>query len=297
MNPKIVTLPIGISFNGTVVKELELVPSNGVAEKIYTKKLPDKPYTWQAMVISASIKEIAGVAIASSVRAEYLKNHTFSIPEPVKAITMADMNTLILEIHRHLWASKLKKQEFPCRRCGDVLVKDINLHKIELLEDDKTFLSGAPDLSRIVAYLEEGLTIEGLKDLDREDMVQYRGFTYNKFVFRNPCIADAILNEKFGSDIVEFWRKIAINNLLSISAVEKPDTIDENTLSALPEAAIVFMGPRLYNEYLSGMDLRKIREELSEYLPTMPFYYMDTCPCEKQAQIPHTMEATGFFSE
>ena len=293
----VINLPVGFEFAGKTVKEIELLPANGVAEKIYTKKLPEKPYTWQARVISASVKSIADIPIAAKCRQEFLEHGDFTIPEAVKAMTMADMNTLLVEIHRHLWESVLPEQEFSCKFCTKVISKTVDLFKIDFLEEDKKFFETSPDLTKIVAYLKNGFVIDGIKELDREDYVPYLSIAFNKLTYKPPTVKIAIQNERFAEDNVVFWRRIAFDSLLSIQAVEFPDTPEEKLIAELPSDANTFLGTRFYDLYLAGKDLKIIREELSEYLPTLPFYYIDTCPCEKAKEIPHVMEATGFFSE
>ena len=49
-------LPVGLRINGEIHTNVELLSTNGVAEKIFLKRLSEKPYTWQGNVVSAAVK-------------------------------------------------------------------------------------------------------------------------------------------------------------------------------------------------------------------------------------------------
>ena len=80
--------------------------------------------------------------------------------------------------------------------------------------------------------------------------------------------------------------------LIGISCVES-----EVVLDTLPKEFHTYYGLKIFNEYLSGFDLRTIRAELIEYLPTLPYAYYELCGCDEQREIPMVMEVSNFFSE
>lgn len=297
MESPIFELPVGLNYNGAVHKSVELLVSNGIAEKVFTKKLADRPFTWQAQVISVAVRSIGDINIGVAVREEFLSSGTITIPAAVLALSLADMNTLLVEIHRKCWQDLIPKQDMMCKMCMKQLTTDIDLNKIVLDEKDTAFLASGPDLNRIVCYLKTGFKTTDTKELTGSDWEQYVGLTFNKLIYKVPTIKEAISNEKFFDNSIVFWRRIAFDCLRTIAAVENPDKKDEKTLDELPESAINFLGIRFYDLVLSGMDLKIIRGELMEYLPTLPFMYEEECPCERALKIPYVMEATNFFSE
>lgn len=286
-------LPVGLRINGEVHKEVELLKTNGVAEKIFTKKISDKPFTWQGNIISAAVKRIGNVEIGSEVRKGYSMDGSVTIPMAVKKLPLAEVNTLLVEIHRRVWVSFIPKQEIICKYCGKKLIADINLDKIDYLPETKERLAEITDYDYITVDLEDGFVPPVIKKLT--DKEQYAGITdteYNRFVFRVPLLEDAIRQERYFSDSIGFWRRIAMDCLVDIQRVENGEVID-----TLPREFHTWYGIKIFNEYLMGSDLRKIRNELIEYLPTLPFAYYEPCGCDEQREIPMTMEASNFFSE
>ena len=77
------------------------------------------------------------------------------------------------------------------------------------------------------------------------------------------------------------------------------DRVDEsgNVTDTLPTEFHTWYGLKIFNEYLSGKDLRSVRNGLIDYLPTLPFAYYEPCGCDEQREIPMAMEASNFFSE
>ena len=287
-------LPTGLRLNGEVYKDVELLKTNGVAEKIFTKRISDKPFTWQGNIVSAAVKRIGDVEIGSEVRKKYLEDGSVTIPMAVMKLPLAEVNTLLVEIHRRVWVNFIPKQEIICKNCGRKLVVDIDLDKIDYSPEAKESINSPEmDFEHIVINLKDGFVPPEVKGLT--DKEQYLGVTereYNRMTFRVPLLEDAIRQEKYFSDSITFWRRIAMDCLESIEQVDsKGEVID-----VLPKEFHTWYGLKLFNEYLSGKDLRVIRNELIEHLPTLPFAYEDTCPyCELKT--PMVMEASNFFSE
>lgn len=287
-------LPAGLKLNGEVHKEVELLKTNGVAEKIFVKKLSDKPFTWQGNIVSAAVKRIGNIEIGADVRRKYLEDGSVTIPLVVKKLPLAEVNTLLVEIHRRAWVSFVPKQEIICKNCGRKLVVDIDLDRIDYLPEAKEKINSPEmDFENIVVELKDGFEAPALKGItEKEQYAGVAGNEYNRFVFRVPLLEDAINHEKYFSDSIVFWRRIAMDCLTSVDLVtENGDVID-----TLPKEFHTWYGLKIFNEYLSGKDLRNIRNSLMEHLPTLPFAYSDTCPyCELET--PMVMEASNFFSE
>lgn len=287
-------LPTGLRLNGEVHKDVELLKTNGVAEKIFVKKLSDKPFTWQGNIVSAAVKRIGTVEIGSEVRKKYLEDGSVTIPMAVMKLPLAEVNTLLVEIHRRVWENFIPKQEIICKNCGRKLIVDIDLDKIDYLPEVKEKMqSPEMDFEHIIVNLRDGFIPPVLKGLT--DKEQYAGLTdieFNRFVFRVPLLEDAIRQEKYFSDSINFWRRIAMDCLISIERVDE----DGEVLETLPKEFHTWYGLKILNEYLSGKDLKAIRSSLMEHLPTLPFAYTEPCPyCELET--PMVMEASNFFSE
>lgn len=287
-------LPIGLRVNGETHKEVELLKTNGVAEKIFVKKLAEKPFTWQGNIVSAAVKRIGSIEIGSEVRKKYLEDGSVTIPMAVLKLPLAEINTLLVEIHRRVWVSFVPKQEVICKYCGKKLVADIDLDKIDYLPEVKERMDTLMDYDHIFVDLRDGFTPPVIpKITDKEEYLGITDIEFNRFVFRVPVLEDAIRHERHFSDSIGFWRRIAMDCLL---AVEKVDS-DGNVIDTLPKEFHTWYGLKIFNEFLSGKDLRSIRNGLIEYLPTLPFAYYEPCGCDAQREIPMTMEVSNFFSE
>lgn len=286
-------LPVGLRINGEIYKDVELLKTNGVAEKIFTKKLAEKPFTWQGNIVSAAVKSIGPIQIGAEVRKKYLEDGSVTIPQAVLDLPIAEINTLLVEIHRRVWVSFIPKQEIICKYCGRKLIADIDLDKIDYLPETKEMMESITDYDTIVVDLKDGFEPPIIPKLT--DKAEFTGITdtvYNRFVFRIPTLADAIRQEKYFSDSIGFWRRIAMDCLLSIERVEGDEVVD-----TLPKEFHTWYGLKIFNEILMQKDLRDIRTALIEYLPTLPFAYYEPCGCDEQREIPMTMEASNFFSE
>jgi len=286
-------LPVGLRINGEVYKDVELLKTNGVAEKIFVKKIPEKPFTWQGNIVSAAVKSIGNIEIGAEVRRKYLEEGAVTIPNPVLKLPLAEINTLLVEIHRRAWVSFIPKQEVICKYCGKKLLADIDLDKIDYLPEVKERMEEITDYEHIVIDLKDSFVPPKIPKIT--DKEEYRGVTeteYNRFVFRVPLLEDAIRHERYFSDSIGFWRRIAMDCLIGISCVES-----EVVLDTLPKEFHTYYGLKIFNEYLSGFDLRTIRAELIEYLPTLPYAYYELCGCDEQREIPMVMEVSNFFSE
>ena len=287
-------LPVGLRINGEVHKEVELLKTNGVAEKIFVKKIPEKPFTWQGNIVSAAVKRIGSIEIGSEVRKKYLEDGSVTIPLPVLKLPLAEVNTLLVEIHRRVWVSFVPKQEIICKYCGKKLIADIDLDKIDYLPEVKEQMESLTDYEHISIELKDLFTPPEIPKITSKP--EYLGITeteFNRFLFRVPLLEDAIRHERYFSDSIGFWRRIAMDCLLSIDKVGP----DGEVLETLPKEFHTWYGLKIFNEYLSGRDLRSIRNGLIEYLPTLPFAYYEPCGCDEQREIPMVMEVSNFFSE
>lgn len=287
-------LPVGLQLNGEVHKEVELLTTNGVAEKVFLKKSSEKPFTWQGNVVSIAVKRIGGIEIASECRKKYLEDNSVTIPPSVLALSLADINTLMVEIHRRVWESVLPKQEIICKYCYKRLIQNTNLNKTVMLPETVEKISDIKfDYAKLSATLKDGFMPPPIPRLtDKEEYAGITDIVFNTFTFRPPLLSDAIRNEAYASDSIGFWRRIAMDCLIGVERVE-----GEEVLDSLPREFFTYYGLRIFNEYLSAKDLKSVRAILTEYLPTLPFAYYDVCGCEEQREIPMMMEASSFFSE
>lgn len=287
-------LPVGLRFNGEVHKEVELLKTNGVAEKVFVKKISEKPFTWQGNIVSVAVKKIGSVEIGSEVRKKYLEDGSVTIPSSVLRLPLAEINTLLVEIHRRVWVSFIPKQEVICKYCGRKLIADIDLDKIDYLPETKEKMETIMDYDHIVVNLKDGFIPPTIpKIMDKEEYSGLDETEFNRFVFRVPLLEDAIRHERHFSDSIGFWRRIAMDCLISIDKVDA----EGNVLDTLPKEFHTWYGLKIFNEYLTGKDLRSIRNGLLEHLPTLPFAYYEACGCDEQREIPMVMEASNFFSE
>lgn len=286
-------LPVGLRINGEVHKEVELLKTNGVAEKIFTKKLAEKPFTWQGNIVSAAVKRIGNIEIGADVRRAYLEDGSVTIPTAVLKLPLAEINTLLVEIHRRVWVSFVPKQEIICKYCGRRLIADIDLDKIDYLPEAKEAMENITDYEHCSVTLVDGFVPPVIPKIT--DKEQYAGITdteYNQMVFRVPLLEDAIRHERYFADSIGFWRRVAMDCLVAVNRVE-----DGNVVDTLPQEFHTYYGLKIFNEYLSGKDLRSIRTTLLEYLPTLPFAYYEPCGCDENREIPMVMDASSFFSE
>ena len=289
-------LMYGVTLGEKTHKKVELLRTNGVAEKIFTDKFPEKPYSWIGTVISTAAKKIGTEAVGVSARQEYLDTGHITIPQIVQKLPLAEANTLLVEIHRRVWKNELPEQETVCKYCGTKSIMQIDLNKIEYSEQDiKDFLRlEEKEEKLIVVSLPEGFEFSSPKKYGTDELSypEYDGKTYNRFKFRVPVLEDAIRNEKIHKESVDFWRRIAFDCFHSAEEVDKNGEV----ISELPKSVIIPFGLTLYNELLYSKDLAAIREGLRESIPTLPFYYEDTCTgCKRET--PVTMEPSNFFSE
>lgn len=288
-------LPVGLTLRGENYKNVELLRTNGVAEKIFLTKIAEKPFTWQGNVLAAGIKSIGPIEIGVEVRKKYLEDNSVTIPEAILKLPLAEVNTLLVEIHRRLWKSFIPKQEIICKYCGKKLVADIDLDKIDFPEEDMERFHNMTETEYelLCVDLEDGWQPLPIPKITGRP--EYAGITdtcYNRFVFRVPTLEDAIRQERHASDSIGFWRKVAMDCLVDVQYIENGELKD-----SLPEELRMGYGLKIFNEYLTARDLRAIRTALTEHLPTLPYAYYEVCGCDQQREIPMVMEASSFFSE
>lgn len=286
-------LPIGLQINGEVFKDVELLRTNGVAEKVFVKKVSEKPFTWQGNILSIAVKTIGNIEIGAEARKKYLEDGSVTIPLAIRKLTMADVNTMLVEVHRRCWVSFVPKQEIMCKYCGKKLLADINLDKIVFLPETQEKMDEVTDYENIPVELKYGFQPPVLAKITEKE--EYKGLTditFNKFVFRPPLLEDAIRHEAYYSDSIGFWRRVAIDCLVGVQYV-----VDGVVEDVLPVEFHTYYGLKIFNEYLTGEDLKRVRVALQEYLPTLPFAYYEECGCDEKRQIPMVMEVSNFFSE
>lgn len=286
-------LNIGLKIGTEYARNVTLLPSNSVAEEVFTRKLAQEPFTWIANVISVAVGSIGNTNIADAVRQEYFKTGKVNIPYIVKQITFADANSLLLEIHRRVWQHEFKEMETMCRHCSKSIVVDVDLNNIKLSEADEEIVSSGTEFDGIVVDLEPFSLDSLIGGLKAEEMQGLVGTSWNRFVFRIPTLGDAIKNQDYFDKNIELWRRIGADCLVGIQKVSEDGT---TVLVDLPNSYIKFLGIKIYRELLAE-NLKKIRHALREELPVLPFAYMDSCACDLRKKIPFAIESSGFFSE
>ena len=290
-------LPISYPFNGEWVKDVELLKSNGVAEEVFLKRSAEKSYTWIANIITIASAKLGNNDVAVKAREEFVKSKSITIPAVVRKMYLANANTMLLEVHRRVWQNLMRTQEIMCKYCTKMLVSDIDLNRIEMGEENLAVIkeAGETPFEYIKVPLVDGFTLDEFitKMKKEETLGDLKGIVFNEMVFRIPLLEDAIKNEKLAaSDNIKFWRKMAIDCTVQIKSMK-----DSKEIAAFPMDQYIFLALKLFDNYLTREDLALIRTCLREDVPTMPFDYKDTCPCDQQREIPMAMEATGFFSE
>ena len=288
-------LQYGVTLEGKRETAVELLRTNGIAEKVFVDKFSEKPYTWMGTVISAATKSIGNEHIGMSARKEYLETGNITIPQAIQKMSLGELNTMIVEVHRRVWKSLLPEQETVCKYCGSKSIMQIDLDKIEYSEKslkDFNILRDKEDES-VTINLPEGFEFMSPKKYGTQDLAypEYDGMTFNRFKYRVPVLEDAIRSEKSHRESVDFWRRIAFDCFISAEVVEKGEVVAE-----IPKSVMTSFGLSLYNEMLYSKDLSAIREGLRECIPTLPFFYEDTCTSCKR-ETPVTMEPSNFFSE
>jgi hypothetical protein len=289
-----VKLLIGYNVVNGYTREVQLLKSNAVAEEVFTKKIAERPFTWIGNVVTIACGSIGGVPVGAAAREHYLKHQTVEIPSVVKSMPLADANSLLLEVHRKVWKAVIPNQSVICKVCSRQLPAEIDLSKVTLAEEEAAKLEGNPEITHITVDLSDGLDLTEFfaKSKNPEFFQEVAGVEFNRLTYRVPTLGDAIRNEKFVSNNIDFWRRMAADCLYAIERVEEDGVVS----AAYPEDKLVWLGMLIYN-YLSTEDLGKIRKALRDELPTMPFSYEEECPCDMKRVIPHAMEASSFFSE
>lgn len=285
-------LNIGLKVGAEHVKEVVLLPSNSVAEEVFTKKLAQEPFTWIANVIAVAVGSIGNTSVADAVRQEYFKTGRVTVPHIVKQITFADANSLLLEIHRRVWQNEFKAMETMCRFCSKSIAVDIDLDNIKLTEEQERLLETSEVFDAIVVDLDAFDIDALLKDSKNEEISSLAGTKWNRFVYRIPTLGDAIKNQEFFDRNIELWRRIGADCLIGVQKVNEEGEV----VTELPDNYLRFLGIKMYRD-MTANNLKKIRHSLREELPVLPFAYMDDCACDRMMKIPYTVESSGFFSE
>jgi len=291
-------LNIPYKFGSDLINKAELLRTNGIAEEVFLKKLPEKPYTWIANVIAVAVGSLGNVPVGTTTRSTYEKSGAIVIPSVVMQMPLAEANSFLPEIHRRVWKNKIPLQEIICKYCGQKSVVDIELDKMQLEEADLKTIRETPEFEMLYVDLVEPISLDAwIKSIKKEtEYGDLMNQSFNRLIFRIPTLGDAIKHEKYATtDGIKFWRKLAFECLTNIQSVE---TVEEVTkvIANVPTETFVWLGDALMNKYLDAEDLAQVRRAMREELPTMPFSYRDCCPsCNRET--PFMMEASSFFSE
>lgn len=278
-------------YKGERLSEITLLKTNGIAEEVFGKRGSEKPYTWIGNVITVSTAAIGSHKIGADAREEFEKDKVITIPSVVKAMPMAEANSMLVELHRRIWKDIIPDQSILCKVCGKTLNADIDLNKIDLTDKNKQKLASVAGdtIELIQCVLEDGSELWSIIEHMKKTQAypELEGKVFKEFTFRVPTLGDAIRHESYTSDNIMFWRRIAGDCIVSIKDSEGLEfPVDLFQLNAL----------KAFRNYFTTEDLGKIRQCLVSEVPTMPFSYEEECPCPMTKTIPYSMEASDFFS-
>lgn len=289
-------LPIGAKIGEVVVRNVELLPVNGVAEKIVVKRLADRPHTWMHRIMSVTIGKLGTRSIAGPVRKGIIDTGDIT-PDPVLLqLPLNDVSTLLVEIHRRVWTSKADDQKYLCEHCGNEGTKNVDLNLIKYSEEDLDIMESEEkreSFRELVCELPDGFEFESPKSGTGEGYAdpEFHGQRVTKLKFRIPLLRDAINNEKDYKDNVVFMRKLAYDCLIDC-AVEK----DGADLWYGSDTWKKYYRYRLFDYMLMRNDLKAVRKKISEGFPQLSFYY--EAPCDSCGRdTPVTVNPENFFSE
>lgn len=288
-------LPVGFKIKGEYVKNVELLPSNSIAEEVFTSKIAQKPFTWIARVIAVATGSIGDTKIAEAVRDEYYKTSKITIPKVILDMPWADANTMLLEIHRRVWENEVRDMETMCRHCSKSIVVDVDLNRIEMPEKNLLLIEEAGEFDGISVPLDPFKLTRLLSQARSEELKELANTEFNEIVFRIPTLGDALKNERYFDRNIELWRRVGADCLESIRSVSREEGEDE-IVTSIPSNFNTLLGIKIYKE-LTAKNLKTIRHELRESLPVIPFAYKDECPCDLNREIPFALDPSGFFSE
>lgn len=290
-------LNIGYPVNNVYSRDVVLLISNSVAEEVFTAKIPEKPFTWIAQAISIATATIGGVEVGAECRSQYLKNKSFTIPKVILDMPFADGNSMLLEIHRRVWEDVIPRQEIACKYCTKRFTDDIDLSRICLSEETIEKIMENPEWAGLMCDLDDGFTFAdfiarmGSNGKIKEKFEAYADIKYNRVLFRIPTMRDAIKHEAYANKQIDFWRRVGFDCIIALQEVdEKGDVV-----SSFPIDELAWVGLKIY-DLMTAPDLKKMRSTLIDELPTTPFRYLDTCPCDLKRDIPKAMEVSRFFS-
>lgn len=298
-------LNVPYKFGAETISKAELLRTNGIAEEVFLKKLPEKPYTWIGNVISIAVGALNHTQVGTVTRSMYEKAKIVVIPPVVLALPLSEANSFLPEIHRRVWKNLIPHQEILCKYCGQKAIVDIELDKMQLSEASAKIVAEHENVPFEMLYVDLSYPLlldSWVKKVKKEsEWSDIMGKQFNRLVFRIPTLGDAIKHEKYATtDGIRFWRKIAFECLTAIQCVEidknEDGTETQKVVSTVPQDTFVWLGDSLLDQYLDAEDLSKVRFSMREELPTMPFAYQDMCPsCNRET--PFLMEASSFFSE
>jgi len=294
-------LPIGLVYDKdkAPVREVELLPVNGVAEKIILKRLPNKPYTWAARLLTICMARIGQKEIAGPARKKYLSTNQIEVNNIVTRLSIADVNSSLLEIHRKLWAPVIENQPYACQHCGHQGEADLSLESVDYTEEQKEMMAGG-DLRHLLNFtvaLKYPIIFDSPKNNQGEaSFPEYDGKPVSAFSFRAPILMDAINNERHitreDTNTVEFWRHIARDCL--VGAVITTDAGEEKMSDS---AFKILTRADLFTSTLRREDLKAIRDAMyCEKHPSLDFISEVTCHnCGETTAV--AVSPTAFFGD
>ena len=292
---------IGVESDGDYLKDVTLLPSNGIAEKVILRKSPEKPSTWMAKVISISVESIGNANVGGKCREEFQRKHSFDIPRVVLNLPFFEANNLLVEIHRRVWDSKFPDSNYMCVHCGNRGTATVDLNKVDYTEEDKEkflnpeFMDEDGFMRRSVDLTHSILKVPSVKSMsansDSTLFGEASGEPVKSLVFRVPTLGDLINNEKHQSDEVTMWRKVAFDCLVSLEVFK-----DGELVKVSGDMFKDVVQNKLFDQLLDRKDLSKIREAMRENFPYLPFNHDIACGnCGEDTPI--ILSPDDFFGE
>lgn len=282
MDERTLKLPVGLQVGDELVKEVPVAETSGMAEEVYTSRPSEtKLYTWFGEIIAVSLSAIGKDPVASEFAKTF--NSTRTIPKAVRRLPLNDVGSLIIQIQRECWEDTIEKVQVPCRMCSKIIETDVDLNRIPIPETENEVYEHV--LIKLSSVYKIDTSSTGAKQLE-----QYDGLQFNALKLRVPTLEDAIKREKLNGDEVAFWKNIIFDCLISLQHLDEDGAVLDEIDDYHTKRGLV-----LLKKDLKSKDLKKVRSQITGSLPSMKFFYEDTCACGKY-EVPIFAPQANFFS-
>ena len=273
-------LPIGFKHEGKTITELDIADTGAEAEKIYTDKpTPAKLHEWFGKVLAASIHNIGGEVVAKDYLAAPPKDRV--VPAIIKKIPFLDVGSLLVQVQRECWEETIEEQKIQCTSCAEKLEADIELNKIDIPKSTGELLEFF-DVKLPNTYTIDAGGVEQLVDYD--------GLKYNHIKFRTATLADGIKHGKVVKDEITFWKRLAMDTMVSLYFEDEDGSIEE-----IPDGYIAKKASSLFTKEFGSKTLKAIRKGVQTTQPSARYFYEEECP-ECGQMTPFFASVSNFFA-